>query len=182
MKANDSIENDYSGADLFHLGGMDWQPNKEAAERIIRLFPAILNSNREAKLHIIGKGTEQLNTNEASIFLEGFVKDLEQHCISVGTLVTPIVSGSGVRIKILEMMSLGIPVITTEKGAQGIDYKNNNCLMIANTDKEIIDACIEISSNKNLRKEIGMNAKSYISEHHSFSNISEKLNKFLGTK
>lgn len=182
LKTNNTIENDYSGADFFHLGGMDWEPNKEAVERIIQLFPDILKSNSEAKLHIIGKGTESLNVKDKSIVLEGFVKDLEQHCISFGTLVTPIVSGSGVRIKILEMMSLGIPVITTEKGAQGINYKNNNCLMIANTDKEIIDACIEISSNKNLKKEIGMNAKSYISEHHSFSNISKKLNNFLGTK
>lgn len=182
LKTENTIENDYSGADFFHLGGMDWEPNKEAVKRIIRLFPDILKRNSKAKLHIIGKGTELLNVDDTSIILEGFVNELEQHCVSIGTLVTPIVSGSGVRIKILEMMSLGIPVITTEKGAQGIDYKKYNCLLIANTDKEITDTCAEISSNKNIRKEIGMNAKSYISEHHSFSNISEKLNNFLGAK
>lgn len=182
LKVNDSIQNDYSGVDYFHLGGMDWEPNKESVERLFRLFPEIQKNHSEAKLHVIGKGTEKLNVNNSSIVLEGFVEKLEQHCISIGTLVTPIVSGSGVRIKILEMMSLGIPVITTDKGAQGIDYKNHNCLIIANTDKALLDACIKISSNKNLRKEIGINAKSYISEHHSFSNISEKLNKFLGAK
>jgi len=182
LNIDDSIPNDYSSENLFHLGGMDWKPNKEAAERLIKLFPSIKNELPTSELHIIGKGTEVLATENTSIFLDGFVDELAKHCISIGILVTPIISGSGIRIKILEMMALGIPVITTTKGAQGIDYINHNCLMIADTNEEIIKACVQLSADKNLRTEIGMNAKSYISAHHSFSSISEKLNKFLETK
>ena len=79
-------------------------------------------------------------------------------------------------------MSLGIPVITTTKGAQGIDHKTHNCLIIANTNEEITTACIELMSNKKRRIEIGTNAKSYISKYHSIEKSSEKLNALLDAK
>lgn len=180
LNVNENLENDYTASNFFHLGGIDWKPNKEAVERLIKLFTSIKKKLPKAELHIIGKGTEELEVNsDSSIVLEGFVDEFENHCISKGILVTPIVSGSGIRIKILEMMALGVPVITTSKGAQGIDQ---NYLTIANSDNEIITACIQLSSNKNLRIEMGLKAKSYISQYHSISNCSEKLNTFLGEK
>lgn len=182
LNFENKVSNDYSASNFFHLGGINWKPNKEAAERLIKLFPSIKNNIPTSELHIIGNDTENLVIeNNNQIFLDGFVENLENHCLSIGVLVTPIISGSGIRIKILEMMALGIPVITTTKGAQGIDYKNHNCLIIANSDDEIINACKEISTNKTLRMQTGMEALSYISQYHSITTNSAKLNSILGT-
>lgn len=183
LSNNQTLENDFSGTDIFHLGGMNWEPNKEAVKRLIRLFPSIKESVSTLKLHIIGKGTDRLAEKcDDSILFEGFVDHIDTHCTEIGILVTPIVSGSGIRIKILEMMALGIPVITTTKGAQGIDVTNHKCLVIADSDDEIIAACIHLVLNKNERMELGAKAKSYISKFHSISISSEKLNAFLGAK
>lgn len=179
IESNTRFVNDYSAANLFHVGGMDWEPNRQAVERLIRLFPAIKQLNPAIELFLIGKGTNELSTNNASIHSKGFVEHLEEQCISTGILVSPLTSGSGIRIKIIEMMALGIPVITTTKGAQGILYTEKKCIFIADTDEEIVNACHQLSTHKELRIEIGTNAKKYISNYHSPVTVGQQLNEFL---
>ena len=176
---NNTLINDYSASNLFHVGGMDWEPNREAVERLIRLFPALIKQHPKIELSLIGKGTDELVSNNSSIHAEGFIDDLEAHAVKTGILVSPISAGSGIRIKILEMMALGIPVITTKKGAQGIDYEGKKCLFIADTDEKIIQACVELSTNPSLRSELGTNAKNYISTYHSPTTVAKQLDEFL---
>ena len=176
---NDTLINDHSGSNLFHIGGMDWEPNREAVERLINLFPSIKNQNSAIELKLIGKGTDQLVISNPAIYAEGFVDELETCAIHAGILVSPISSGSGIRIKILEMMALGIPVITTKKGAQGINHEGKKCIFIAETDEKIIEACVELSSNPSLRYELGTNAKNYISTYHSPTTVAKQLDEFL---
>ena len=182
VELDEQLTNDYSASNIFLLGGMDWEPNKLAAKRLIGLFPLLKEQKSEIELTLIGKGTKKLNTNNTSIHLQGFVTDLPQFCVSAGILACPLTSGSGIRIKILEMMALGIPVITTSKGAQGIHYNGKNCILIANSDEEIIEACIKLSSDAKLRKEIGTNARKSIATYHSPSIVSQQLNEFLQFK
>jgi len=179
LNTNNSLTNDYSASNLFHIGGMDWKPNREAVQRLIRLFPRIKSQNSDIEVHLFGNGTVELQPNNASIKLHGFVNDLEKQCISTGILVSPLTSGSGIRIKILEMMAIGIPVITTKKGAQGIQYEDKKCLMLAETDEEIVSACVELTQNAKLRAEIGENAQRYIFSYHSPKTVSKQLDEFL---
>ncbi len=176
---NNTLINDYIASNLFHVGGMDWEPNREAVERLIGLFPSIIKQHPKIELSLIGKGTDELVSNNSSIHAEGFIDDLEAQAVKTGILVSPISAGSGIRIKILEMMALGIPVITTKKGAQGIDYEGKKCLFIADTDEKIIQACVELSTNPSLRSELGKNAKNYISIYHSPTTIAKQLDEFL---
>lgn len=174
---NDQLQNSYSGNNIFHIGGMDWDPNREAVNRLIKLFPSIQNSIPTIQLSLIGKGTEALHPTEKQIQCMGFVPDLSTFCIQTGILVSPITSGSGVRIKILEMMALGIPIITTNKGAQGINP--DQVLYIANSNEELIEAIVKLTHNKEIRIDIGQNAQNYIRENHAPSVIAKQLNEFL---
>ena len=96
--------------------------------------------------------------------------------------MTPIQSGSGIRIKILEAMAIGIPVITTSIGAQGIDYHSSQCMMIADTDKEFVEGAIRLITDQGLREKIGSNAIDYIRKNHTINDISIKLLEILGGK
>ena len=171
--------NNYTGANFFHLGALNWEPNREAVDRLVELFPKIKEVIPDTQLHIIGDGSEKLAVTENNIHLDGFVTDLASHCQSIGILVTPITSGSGIRIKILEMMALGIPVITTIIGAQGIDYSSTDCLVIADTNEDIVTACKQLATSEKLRKTIGTQARTYISEHHQFETNRKQLNEFI---
>ena len=176
---NETVKNDYSSSNLFHLGGLDWEPNRQAVERLMRLFPSIKAQLPTIELTLIGKETDNLQINTASIYAKGFVDELNEFVINSGVLVSPISSGSGIRIKILEMMGIGIPVITSKKGAQGINHEGKKCIFIAETDEEFIEACVNLSEDHALRKELGTNAKNYISTYHLPETVAKHLDEFL---
>ncbi len=173
-----NVVNNYEANDLFHIGAMNWKPNKEATDRLINLFPNISNQTN-SKLHLAGSHFPENMKVSGEITIHGFVENIFEFAIECGILITPIISGSGVRIKILEMMSAGIPVITTEKGAAGIEYQSKDCLIIADTDQQIVSESILLIKNKERRMEIGKNSRSYIQNNHSIEKISQQLIEFI---
>ena len=166
---------------LFHLGAMNWNPNIEAVRRLIRLFPRIVETHPNLKLHIAGSNLPEnfLPKDASNIYGVGFIENVHQFAIDQGILVSPIISGSGVRIKILEMMSICIPIITTSIGAQGINYLENNCLLVANSDEEIITATSELIKDNNRQKELSKAAIQYIANNHKTEVISTNLIQFF---
>ncbi len=176
-------QDSYENSNLFHLGAMNWQPNIEAVDRLMKLFPDIQRKERKTELHIAGKHGEYLSKQVIEgIKYHGFVDDLMGFCKESGILVTPLISGSGVKIKVLEMLAMGVPVITTQIGAQGIKHEDHKVLIEANTDQEIIDACVELINDKELRVQLGKTSVKYIKDHHNIETISQKIKEFIGRK
>lgn len=163
------IEADYTNSGFFHLGSMDWKPNQEAVNYLVKNIwsnPEV----SELSLKIAGSKSEHfrfLATN--SIEVVGWVKDSNAFMAKSGTLVTPIQSGSGIRIKLLEAMALGIPCITTKLGASGIDPALSG-VQIADTERDFVDLILKLHSNETLREEVGKKSRDYISKVHSFDN------------
>ena len=77
-------------------------------------------------------------------------------------MIVPLFSGSGIRIKILEGMSLGVPIISTSKGAEGIPYENYHNILIADTINEFEKAIYLLIEDKKLAKKIGENGKKLV--------------------
>ena len=172
-------DHDYSSQQLFHLGAMNWQPNVEAVNNVVELLPQIRSKNENLEFHIAGIESDSLYSTDSSkgIIVDGYVKDLNTFVSKMGILISPIVSGSGIRVKILEMMAYGIPVITTELGAQGLLDTKGVC--IANTDHEIVQAVYELTSDENKRRMLGVEAKSYVNLHHNPEKVSEQIIEFI---
>lgn len=166
---NPAIEVDYQNKDFFHLGSMDWKPNQEAVNYLVKKIwsnPKISGF----RLKIAGSKSEHfsfLATN--SIEVLGWVKDSNAFMSKSGTLVTPILSGSGIRIKLLEAMALGIPCITTKLGASGIDLSKSG-IQIADTPESFAEIILKFHENESLRQEVGSRSRDYISKYHSFDN------------
>jgi glycosyltransferase involved in cell wall biosynthesis len=172
-------DHDYKRASIFHLGAMNWSPNIEAVDQVIQLMPELRKSITDLEFHIAGVDSESLYTTnkDQGIVVEGFVQDLKEFVSEMGILVSPIQSGSGIRVKILEMMALGIPVITTDLGAQGL--LNFDGVRIANTKQEILSAVYELVNNENKRQELGLEAKRYVNLHHNPEKVSAQLIEFI---
>ena len=169
----------YNLVSLFHLGSMNWTPNIEAVESIIELFPSIRADVPDLEFHIAGShmNGEYSNRKSEGIIEDGFIEDISSYVSERGILVSPIKSGSGIRVKILEMMSLGIPVITTSLGAQGIQSEGN--LLIADTNEEIKQKILQLVNDKNQREKLGMNSIDYIRTHHNIKTLSKQLLEFI---
>jgi len=178
VELSDYVHN-YENKGLFHLGSMNWRPNVEAVNTVLKYLADF--QKRDATIHFSIAGIhskERYDHLESdSVSVAGFVDDVKEFVSTQGILVAPIQSGSGVRIKILEMMALGIPVITTTLGAQGI--ADTSGLVIADDKDELIEAVYTLANDENKRAEIGQKAKSIITLHHNSKKIRNKILEFI---
>lgn len=106
---------------LLFLGKMDWGPNKDGLKWFLEeIWPKVTNKN--LKLHLVGSGDSKwLNDlkNQKGIQFHGFVKDIAPFYSESDYSIIPIRYGSGTRIKVIESISKGLPIISTEMGVQG---------------------------------------------------------------
>lgn len=176
--------NNYSNTSVFHLGAMDWQPNIEAVERLIKIHEEAILKQNSFDLYIAGKNASSFKIPPSSKDIRnlGFIENLSDFTKSAGILVSPIISGSGVRIKILEMMAKGIPVITTKTGAKGINHCDNECLIIATDNNDFINKIKTVRESSELRRKLGENAIKYIRQHHNIEKITKSLREFIQNK
>lgn len=162
---------------FFFIGGMDWAPNKEAAELLIStIFPRIKAVLPEARLTFAGAGTDQLNAGDGISCL-GFVPDSMEFMRQSGTLLLPLQSGSGVRIKLLEAMSIGAPIVTTTIGKEGIACVD--CMSVADSIEDFISEAIALNSSEKLKEKYSINAKLYMNENYSPTQVAKELNESL---
>jgi glycosyltransferase involved in cell wall biosynthesis len=169
----------YSNKDLFHLGAMNWRPNVEAVDTILKYLPTWLEEDPEIIFSIAGiQAKERYDHLESDqIKVKGFVPELSEFIQEQGILVAPIQSGSGVRIKLLEMMAFGVPIITTTLGAQGIADQSG--LLLADNHENLAEAIYSLRNDENKRKELGKKAKSVVTLHHNSDTISQKILEFI---
>lgn len=174
-----SYEVDYSVNQCFHIGSMNWKPNKDAVDFLIQ---AVWNKNAGLPHLVIGGSFMTANTitnlpSNSSVI--GSVDDALAFMAKNGILVSPIKSGSGVRVKLLEALSLGVPIITTTIGASGIDVATAG-IIIAETAEEFTQAIFEIANDEQRKIAIGTKGKAYINSQHQFEAITMKISKALG--
>jgi glycosyltransferase involved in cell wall biosynthesis len=169
---------------FYHLGAMDWQPNVDGLDWALKfIIPNIISENSEFDFNIAGRGMPkhffdlQCKNIKVNENVDNAITFINSHDV----LIAPIFSGGGMRVKIIEAMQLGKVVITTKLGAAGIPnfYKNEKCILIAETADEFIEQINNCLLNYAMRKSISENAKAIIEDQFSFGNISEKLNNYL---
>jgi glycosyltransferase involved in cell wall biosynthesis len=175
-------EVDYSSSDFFFVGAMNWKPNSEAVDILLRdVFPFISSRIPNASLHIAGSYMSQdlLQKKAPGLTIHGKVPDVKEFMSSHGIMLVPMLSGSGVRIKILEAMALGVPVISTKVGFLGLDVVHGEQVLQADSWEEFIRLAVDLHGDEELRIKLGKNARKLIQEEYNSSRISEKLEAFI---
>ena len=174
-----SYDVDYAVNQYFHLGSMNWKPNKDAVDFLIQ---AVWNKKAGLPPLVIGGSfitANSLTNLPSNCSVIGSVDDALAFMAKNGVLVSPIQSGRGVRVKLLESLSLGVPIITTAIGASGIDVATAG-IIIAETAEEFTQAIIEIANDEQRKIAIGAKGKAYINAQHQFEAITLKISKALG--
>jgi glycosyltransferase involved in cell wall biosynthesis len=148
---------------LFH-GTMTHFPNREAVQRIVScIAPLVEKKDPAIRFAIAGAGTpESSNGNVVSL---GFVSDLNALLDSADLAIMPIATGGGVRMKMIDYMSRGVPTIATSTAMEGIDYSDRREVVIAKTDEDFAERIMELVKNHQLAEEIGQNARDYAVRH-----------------
>lgn len=138
------------------------------------IFPSV-------KLKIIGKNPPARFDEFNSIGVEklGYVDDVKPYFNKSQVYIAPLFVGGGIRIKILEAMSMGLPVIATDVSAEGIEATEDQGLIRANTIDEYVNQLVKLFNDDNLRAELGKNARNFIIESHTWeSNVRIMLDEY----
>jgi len=125
---------------LLFVGSMDWEPNKDAVFWFVNeILPLIDGGRHRVRLQIAGSSQSpeisRLHDGR-KIIIRGFVENLSDIMAETDIFVAPIRIGSGVNVKVIEAMSYGLPVVTTSKGAEGLEVKDGEHLVICDSARD----------------------------------------------
>lgn len=146
---------------LFHIGSMDWMPNLEGVNWFLEeVWPKVHQAIPSVKLYLAGRRMPQslMNKQIEGVKVVGEVADAAYFIGTKEINVVPLLSGSGIRVKIIEAMSMGKTVITTAVGAEGINYTDGENILIANTAEEYVKQIGRCVADKEFCHRIGQNA------------------------
>ena len=167
---------------LFFLGSLDWIPNQEGLLWFVsNVFPELLRRNPELRLHIAGRNApEKLieSLHKPGLVFHGEITNAKEFMQSHGIMVAPCFSGSGMRVKIIEAMAKGKPVITTPLGAEGLTVKNGENIIIASQTEEFIQQLERLLNYPEFYLYIGQNAQDFVVETYNSTTLASKLADF----
>lgn len=143
-------------AKLLFLGTMSYPPNEDAVLYFCKeIYPRICRDyKRPITLTIVGRrpGERVLAlAKNSSIVVTGEVESVEPYYDEADLVVAPIRFGGGTRIKILEALSFGRPVVSTRVGAEGLELIDGQDIALADQAKEFASLCIELLENQDVR-------------------------------
>ena len=122
---------------MYHLGAMDWGPNREGVEWFINeVWPEVLQAHPNAEFHLAGRGLNPGKWAEVpGVINHGEVEDAAAFSQRFDLLVVPLLRGAGIRVKIVESMSRGIPVASTTTGLHGLDLQDTGSVIQAEPER-----------------------------------------------
>jgi len=169
---------------IVFVGGTSHTPNLEGMEWFLNKVALRINWKKGGlarSLDIVGKGWEekwvnQVNLSNIKINLLGFVERLDM-VANNSIMIVPILSGSGMRMKILEAAALGAPIITTSVGVEGIELPDGEACLIADTPAKFADALFKVMRDDKLRQKLTSNARKIFDEKYSRKVLAQRRQK-----
>jgi len=164
---------------IFFHGSFSQAANFEAFNLIKTYIApgyAKIAANEEAIFLMAGTDSPVFEKNNIKSI--GFVKDIYSLLREVDIAIVPIRAGGGTKLKMLDYMGAGLPIVTTKKGIEGIKAKNGeDAIIVDDVDEEFIDAIKYLVENEQERKRIGANARKLAEEEYDWEKIGGKLDK-----
>lgn len=164
---------------LFFLGSLDWMPNREGIEWFLKTFHDDLTSDElRVRFYVAGNNIpEEFDDYNVmgQIFIQGEVDDGLEFVNSKSIMIVPLLSGGGMRVKIIEGMAMQKCIISTSLGAEGINYKNGVNILIANNREEFLKAIKRCVADEDYCKAVGLNARKLIEQQHNVNKVTNIL-------
>jgi len=146
------------------------------------IFPLIVRENPDVKLYLVGRDPAKeiidLSANPL-VHVTGYVNDVRPYLAKSTVIIAPEVVGTGMKNKVLEAMSMGKAVVTTDIGVRGIAFKNREHLIVANTPYDFAKETVSLLTDQSTRATLGANARNLVEEHYSWEAVAEVLNELL---
>ncbi|AWI79762.1 hypothetical protein CEW87_10495 [Parazoarcus communis] len=167
---------------LLFLGTMTYQPNEDAAQffcaEVLPLVRARAHNSTSFHLEIVGRGPSsavQALADAPDVTVTGDVDSVESSYERADIVIAPIRFGGGTRIKILEALAYGRPVVSTTVGAEGLDLIPERDILIADTPEAFADACLRLAADETLRIRLAQSGRRRFENLYEARCVQEKM-------
>ena len=174
------VQKDYSEPSLIFCGSLDYTPNKNGLLWFYKkIWPELKQSIEAISLTIVGRNGHDQDyeplKKDYQINFVGEVGDLAPYYEKSDLAIVPLLEGSGTRLKILEAMSFGVPVISTSIGAEGIDTTNNTNILIADGPEFFTSSITNVLENRPKLRCLSKNGMALIETKYNWQQIINEL-------
>ncbi len=161
------------------LGSLEWTPNVEGLRWFLRdIAPLIWKENPNVEIHLAGRSPlpEVLAWHDGKrVFVHGAVDSAADFLSTLHVGIIPLLSGSGVRIKLLEGLAHGLPMVTTHLGAEGIDVQDTEHVLMADSAQTFANACLALLADQKQAQEMAFRGRDLVRERYSWEDAMDKL-------
>lgn len=163
---------------MLFIGNMEYTPCVDAVLYFCReIFPHIRRTIGAAQLWIVGRDPrpEVLQLNGDGVQVTGRVEDVVPYYKRSAVCVVPLRAGGGTRLKILEAMALGRPVVSTTIGCEGLEVVDGEHLLIADTPEQFAEKTVRLLTDRELYQYISANGRRLVEARYGWDKIVERL-------
>jgi glycosyltransferase involved in cell wall biosynthesis len=165
------------------VGTMDYEPNVDGVLHFYdEIFPLIKKHQPHCTLTIVGKkppSNIRRLSDEPGVTVQGDVDDVRPYYQKALVSVVPLRSGGGTRLKILEAMALGTPVVSTSVGCEGLDVENGRNILIADEPPDFAQRVTDLMTDKTLWDRIAREGRALVEESYDWGKISHHYRNML---
>lgn len=163
---------------LAFIGSLDWMPNQDGLRWFLEeVWPKVYAHCSGLQFFIAGRNAPawiSQRRQEGVVFL-GEVEDARQFLLRHPVVIVPLLSGSGIRVKIIESMALSRAVVSTTVGLEGIEAENGTEVVISDQSAEMACAICELVKSPEKVRRIGQSARLFIRENFDNKALAKKL-------
>jgi glycosyltransferase involved in cell wall biosynthesis len=162
--------------DLLFVGSLDWEPNRMGLNWFfLKIWPLLCQAHHSIQITLIGRGAQKYAKGILQCTAFDFVPDLSPYYESHHVVIIPILHGGGMRIKLLEAMAFGMPVVTTTKGNQGLNAQAGQHVCVADTASDFLNAIVLLLSQPELRHQFQKAAHDWVQKEFNQTQIMQGM-------
>ena len=173
------------GHGILFFGALDYFPNEDAVIYFHReVWPLLKEAHPDLVWTVVGREPGESIAelgDQPGIEVKGFVDDVRTAIEGAAVIIVPLRAGSGTRLKILEAMAMGKPVVTTALGAEGLDVLDGEHLIVANYPTQFARAVSSLLDDPETRRQFGKAARQTVEAHYDWDANARRFEELIGS-
>lgn len=178
------VEREAEPNHILHIGTMYWPPNIDAVNWFIeQVYPIIRQERPDAEFDVVGSRppAELLALNEAGLGINvtGYVEDPVPYQRRAALMIVPLLAGGGMRVKILNALAEGIPIVSTTLGYEGIEVTPGENILVGDTPRDFAAEVLRVLNDSELGRQLAANGRRLAEKKYDYRNACHPLTAVL---
>lgn len=173
---------DLTETNILFVGGLRWYPNRDAVQWFLReVWPSLHSEMPDLKFYIVGhcsqKEADSITSENPNVIVTGFVEDVRIYFQRASIFICPMRTGGGTRLKMLDALASGKPIVATSMACEGIEVVDGASVIIADTPSDFCSKIVKLLKQPERRMALGNEARKLAERKYSWTVIGDDLRK-----